>query len=66
LLILAIYVDDIPILSNNLSALNAAKTEVSSAFSMSDLGPLEFCLGVQVQRDQPSARHYPPIPAEVH
>lgn len=51
-LIIAIYVDDIPILSNNLSALTAAKAELSSAFSMTNLGPLEFCLGVQVLRDR--------------
>ncbi|KAH7291985.1 hypothetical protein KP509_29G045200 [Ceratopteris richardii] len=49
--LLAIYVDDILLLSNSIKALNSTKHELQDAFSMSDLGPLQYCLGMQVLRD---------------
>ncbi|MCO5606637.1 hypothetical protein L7F22_060825 [Adiantum nelumboides] len=48
LLFLAIYVDDILLISNSHSALDAAKAELSSSFSMTDMGAVHYCLGIQV------------------
>ena len=48
LLFLAIYVDDILLLSNSESALATAKGELHASFSMSDMGTLHYCLGIQV------------------
>ncbi|MCO5569407.1 hypothetical protein L7F22_023119 [Adiantum nelumboides] len=50
-LLLAIYVDDILLLCNSESALATAKKELSSSFSMTDMGLLHFCLGIQVFQD---------------
>ncbi|MCO5603933.1 hypothetical protein L7F22_058089 [Adiantum nelumboides] len=50
-LLLAIYVDDILLLCNSESALATAKKELSSSFSMTDMGLLPFCLGIQVFQD---------------
>ncbi|MCO5574331.1 hypothetical protein L7F22_028114 [Adiantum nelumboides] len=50
-LLLAIYVDDILLLCNSESALKIAKDELHSNFSMSDMGALHFCLGIQVVQD---------------
>ncbi|MCO5559697.1 hypothetical protein L7F22_013298 [Adiantum nelumboides] len=47
-LVLAIYVDDILLLCSSLTALDAAKTELHASFSMTDMGPLHYCLGIQV------------------
>lgn len=51
ILIVAIYVDDIVMLSNNLVVLNLAKSELSTAFDMTDGGPLHYCLGIHVSKD---------------
>ncbi|MCO5603108.1 hypothetical protein L7F22_057253 [Adiantum nelumboides] len=51
LLFLAIYVDDILLLSNSQSALETAKSELHSSFSMTDMGHLHYCLGIQVLQD---------------
>ncbi|KAI5084902.1 hypothetical protein GOP47_0001071 [Adiantum capillus-veneris] len=51
LLFLAIYVDDILMLSNSESALEIAKGELHCSFSMADMGPLHYCLGIQVLQD---------------
>ncbi|MCO5600647.1 hypothetical protein L7F22_054762 [Adiantum nelumboides] len=48
LLFLAIYVDDILLLSNSPSALATAKGELNSSFSMTDMGALHYCLRIQV------------------
>ncbi|MCO5613209.1 hypothetical protein L7F22_067485 [Adiantum nelumboides] len=48
LLFLAIYVDDILILSNSLYAIDKAKGELQASFSMIDMGTLHYCLGIQV------------------
>eukprot|EP00249_Psilotum_nudum_P036016 c6174_g1_i1 orf=1483-3276(+) len=51
LLFLAIYVDDILLLSNSQTALATAKDELHSSFSMADMGPLHYCLGIQVLQE---------------
>ncbi|MCO5601917.1 hypothetical protein L7F22_056043 [Adiantum nelumboides] len=47
LLFLAIYVDDILILSNSQYAIDKAKGELQASFSMIDMGTLHYCLGIQ-------------------
>ncbi|MCO5599390.1 hypothetical protein L7F22_053492 [Adiantum nelumboides] len=47
----AIYVDDILLLSNSEPALLTAKEDLQSVFSMTDMGSLHFCLGIQVFQD---------------
>ncbi|MCO5589325.1 hypothetical protein L7F22_043291 [Adiantum nelumboides] len=51
LLFLAIYVDDILILSNSQYAIDKAKGELQASFSMTDMGTLHYCLGIQVLQD---------------
>ncbi|MCO5601449.1 hypothetical protein L7F22_055572 [Adiantum nelumboides] len=47
LLFLAIYLDDILILSNSQYAIDKAKGELQASFSMIDMGTLHYCLGIQ-------------------
>ncbi|MCO5551738.1 hypothetical protein L7F22_005242 [Adiantum nelumboides] len=49
LLFLAIYVDDILILSNSQYAIDKAKGELQASFSMIDMGTLHYCLGIQLK-----------------
>ena len=51
ILLLAIYVDDILILSNSENTLSKAKGELHASFSMQDMGALHYCLGIQVIQD---------------
>ncbi|KAH7432538.1 hypothetical protein KP509_07G026900 [Ceratopteris richardii] len=49
-LLLAIYVDDILLLCNDNTALSQAKQELCQTFSMTDMGSLQYCLGIQVDQ----------------
>jgi len=49
---LAVYVDDLLIVSNNQAERARLKAELHRRFEMSDLGPLEWFLGIRVVRDQ--------------
>src|SRR6266487_2531866 len=49
-LIIAIYVDDILILSKNKRSLRKIKAELKRRFEMSDLGPAEHYLGIEIHR----------------
>ena len=51
ILLLAIYVDDILILSNSNDVLSKAKSELHASISMQDMGALHYCLGIQVFQD---------------
>ncbi|MCO5600474.1 hypothetical protein L7F22_054587 [Adiantum nelumboides] len=55
ILVLAIYVDDIPIMSDKEDVLIAAKKELSQAFPFTDGGPISYYLGLLVQRDYQKA-----------
>jgi transposase InsO family protein len=55
LLIVIIYVDDLIILASGDAVLGWLKAKLEKEFEMSDLGPLEFCLGVAFERNR-SAR----------
>ena len=50
--IIGVYVDDIPLISNSKLSLNLAKTELASAFPITDLGPMTQFLGIQVLRNR--------------
>jgi hypothetical protein len=49
--ILVIYVDDIIITGSEVGAITKVKSELCSAFDMTDLGLLHYCLGVEVWQD---------------
>ena len=49
-LIVAIYVDDILILSKNRRSLRQLKAELKNRFKMKDLGPVKHYLGIEVHR----------------
>ena len=53
LLIVALYVDDLLIIANDMAALNNLKMELSRRFEMKDLGEVQFCLGIQITRNRP-------------
>ncbi|KAF0734552.1 hypothetical protein Ae201684P_005119 [Aphanomyces euteiches] len=50
LVLVGVYVDDFILLSKSTTLLNTVKRDLYSAFTMKDLGPLTFCLGIEVTR----------------
>lgn len=50
-MILTLYVDDAIIVSNSLSLLQETKQYLFKEFEMVDMGPLQYFLGIQVQRN---------------
>jgi Reverse transcriptase (RNA-dependent DNA polymerase) len=50
--IIAVYVDDLLILSKELAKVNKIKDLLSKEFEMKDMGELKYFLGIQVHRDQ--------------
>jgi hypothetical protein len=52
LLIVIIYVDDLIILTSNVSILKWLKSRLEDEFEMSELGKLHYCLGVEFERDR--------------
>lgn len=48
---IALYVDDLLIMSSDLDALSSFKTGLAATFSMKDLGPAQYILGIQIHRD---------------
>lgn len=51
-LIVAVYVDDLLIFSNNLKSKQRIKERLSSAFKMTDNGEARFILGMHIDRDR--------------
>jgi hypothetical protein len=47
-LILAIYVDDTILTTNNVRLLHYIKTTLNNEFEMSDLGEIYHCLGLEI------------------
>ncbi|MCP3667059.1 MAG: DDE-type integrase/transposase/recombinase [Gammaproteobacteria bacterium] len=56
MIILALYVDDLLLVSGNKELINSEKRELAQKFSIKDLGPAHFVLGVQIQRDRVNRR----------
>ena len=50
--IIAIYVDDLVIISPYKSRINSIKLELKNSFSMKDLGPIKSILGANINRDE--------------
>ena len=50
--IIALYVDDLLMLSNNLQALEKLKYRLGSVFEMTDLGSVHYILGIKITRDR--------------
>ncbi len=48
--ILALYVDEILVLSNNSQMMSQGKRSLSKRFEMSDQGPVHFILGMLIKR----------------
>ena len=57
-LIIALYVDDLILVSNKLRFLLTTKADLSKSFDMKDLGELHYILGLQVIRDRPCRMLY--------
>jgi hypothetical protein len=51
LLILVLYVDDLLITGNSESVISAVKNALHDMFSMFDMGPLHFFLGIEINQD---------------
>eukprot|EP01018_Ginkgo_biloba_P031905 Gb_25355 [translate_table: standard] len=51
-LILALYVNNILVMSRDLSLVDAFKLKLGAEFEMTDHGEIHYCLGIQVQGDR--------------
>ena len=49
--VLLVYVDDIILAGNNQSVINTIKEQLNQAFSIKDLGPLHYYLGIEFLRN---------------
>ncbi|VFQ69372.1 unnamed protein product [Cuscuta campestris] len=49
---LALYVDDILLIGNDIPTLTTVKTWLSKSFSMKDLGDASYALGIRIYRDR--------------
>eukprot|EP00253_Pinus_taeda_P007103 PITA_07103 len=56
LLILVLYVDDLPITSNSALAIAAVKRTLHDRFLMRDMGPLHLFLGLEINQDATSIK----------
>ena len=54
IVIIAVYVDDLQIASNDINVLHQAKLSLSTQFKMTDLGEVHHILGLRVLRDDKS------------
>ncbi|OUC43997.1 integrase core domain protein [Trichinella nativa] len=50
LAIAAMYVDDVIIASNNTARLNELKKALAKSFKMDDIGPIHYCLGIEIKQ----------------
>lgn len=51
-MIIAVYVDDLILVCNDLELLKTTKESLNASFDMRDLGELHYFLGIQVMRDR--------------
>ena len=52
LIMIAVYVDDAIMASNDMAMLTSEKLNLSKMFEMEDLGEIHYCLGMSVKRDR--------------
>jgi hypothetical protein len=50
----ALYVDDMLLIGNNMDTIKEVKKKLSSKFDMKDLGAANFILGMEIKRDRAS------------
>jgi hypothetical protein len=55
-IILAIWVDDLIVIGNDIALINKTKSDLKKEFEMKDLGELQYFLGIQVSRDRKNRR----------
>jgi hypothetical protein len=48
----ALYVDDMLLLENNMEAIKGVKRQLSSKFDMKDLSAANFIMGMEIKRDR--------------
>jgi hypothetical protein len=48
----AVYVDNMLLIGNNMDAINKVKKQLSSNFNMKDLGATNFIMGMEIKRDR--------------
>ena len=58
LVILTVYVDDLLIISNKMSAVERTKRELKRKFEMSDMGEAHYILGIRITRDRAMRKVY--------
>ena len=51
-MLLVLYVDDIPLIGNDVGVMSSVKIWLSSQFDMKDLGEANFILGIKLWRDR--------------
>ena len=56
--IIAVYVDDLVVMSDDINDLQNVKRALAGRFQMKDLGDLSYCLGISVQRDGTTMKLY--------
>ena len=52
IMIIAVYMDDTVLASNNDEMLESEKAKLNSKFEKEDRGPIHYCLGMLIQRDK--------------
>ena len=51
IMLIAIYVDDLVIATNNVENMRMVKESLQRVFKMKDLGPIHYCLGIEIKQD---------------
>ena len=51
-MIIALYVDDILLATNDVEMLAAEKAKLKQQFEMEDQGEFHYCLGMSIKRDR--------------
>jgi hypothetical protein len=57
IMLIAIYVDDIVLATNDNACMNNVKKELMNAFDMKDLGEIGICLGIEFEKDKENRVH---------
>ena len=52
IMLIAVYVDDILLASNNADMMKEEKAKLSAQFEMEDQGEIHYCLGMSIKRDR--------------
>ena len=52
MVIVAVYVDDLIIISKTAEEMRTIKKNLSARFKMKDMGRLHYCLGVNIEQDE--------------